>query len=207
MDPKHIVRCGYDRVADVYADWSARIVSGERERITDLLLESLPAGAAVLDLGCGNGLPTTARLAGQFQVTGVDVSGEQLARARQHVPDACLIRADIATVDFPAESFDAVTAFFSIIHLPREEHAGLFGSVARWLRPGGYFAASLGVDAANGGLEPDWLGVPMYWSHFDGETSCRLIEQAGLRLERAVHETIDEDGQPVTFLWAVARKP
>ncbi len=54
---------------------------------------------------------------------------------------------------------------------------------------------------------PDWLGVPMYWSFFDSATNQRLIQDAGLHLLSAQEETEEEDGVPITFLWAVAQKP
>lgn len=206
-DPKDLVREGYDRIAPAYAEWSARIVDEERQRSEDFLRDTLPVGAPLLDLGCGNGLPSTVRLAEHFQVTGVDASSEQLARARRNVPEATFIRADMAGVDFPAGSFQAVVAYYSIIHLPREEHAALFGAIAGWLQPGGWFVCSLGAGASDGGVEPDWLGAPMYWSHHDAGTSRRLIESAGLEVVHQVIQTIDEDGTPATFAWFRARKP
>jgi hypothetical protein len=47
----------------------------------------------------------------------------------------------------------------------------------------------------------------MYFSHFDGATNQRLVEDAGFQIIRAREETADEDGVPVAFLWVVARKP
>ncbi len=103
-------------------------------------------------------------------------------------------------------SFDAVVAFFSIIHVPREEQPELLAQIARWLRPGGLFVATMGARATENGYEEDWLGAPMYWSHFDAATNRRLVEEAGLVIESAELETADEDGLPVAFLWVVARK-
>jgi len=48
----------------------------------------LPSGDMVLDLGCGCGIPVAQELAQHFQVTGVDLSEVQIARARQLVPQA-----------------------------------------------------------------------------------------------------------------------
>lgn len=206
-NPKDLVREGYDRIAPEYAEWSGRIVDEERRRSDEFLLETLPAGVPLLDLGCGNGLPSTARLAEHFQVTGVDASAGQLARARRNVPGATFIQADMAEVVFPAATFQAVVAYYSIIHLPREEHAALFCSIAIWLQPGGWFVCSLGAGASDGGIEPDWLGAPMYWSHHDADTSRRLIEAAGLEVVQQMIQTIDEDGTPATFAWFRARKP
>jgi trans-aconitate methyltransferase len=72
------------------------------------------------------GVPSTALLAERFDVTGVDISRAQLEIARINVPKANFIEADLASVDFPDGNFNAVTAFYSLIHLPRTELPGLF---------------------------------------------------------------------------------
>jgi ubiquinone/menaquinone biosynthesis C-methylase UbiE len=51
-------------------------------------------------------------------MTGVDISAAQLALARQHVPNATLIQADMMALAFPPASFDAIVALYSLIHLP-----------------------------------------------------------------------------------------
>jgi SAM-dependent methyltransferase len=206
IDPKNLVQAGYDAVADTYAVWSGRIADPSRMRWTDFLLGTLPDGAAVLDLGCGHGLPSTRALSERFNVTGVDVSARQLEHARRNAPCATFVQAEMSGLDFPPHSFDAVTAF-SIIHLPRDEQPGLFRSIHRWLRPGGYLVAVMGAADSAGDIEPDWLGTPMYWSHFDSATNVTMIADTGFEIVSAQEETISEDGVPVAFLWMVARKP
>ncbi|HEU5098961.1 MAG TPA: class I SAM-dependent methyltransferase [Roseiflexaceae bacterium] len=206
-DPKQLVARSYDSIAEAHAAWAGTVRTYERTRYAAELLGRLPAGAAVLELGCGTGIPTTAVLAERFDVTGVDIAARHVELARRNVPSARFIHADMAALDLPPESFDGVAAFYSIIHLPREEHAGLLRSVAGWLRPGGLLVATMGASAAPGDIEPDWLGAPMYWSHYDSATNRALVEQAGLRLLSAREETDTEDGQLVTFLWVIAEKP
>lgn len=205
-DPKQLVEAGYDAVADAYAAWAGRIEDTERRRWTDFLGENLPEDAPVLDLGCGHGLPSTRALAERFAVTGVDVSAKQLELARRNVPNATFIQTEMSRLDFPAESFDAVTAFYSIIHLPRDEQPGLLRSISVWLRPGGYIVAVMGAASSPGYVDPDWLGASMYWSHFDSDTNVAMVEKAGLEIVSAQDHTISEEGVPVTFLWIVARK-
>ena len=65
----------------------------------------------------------------------------------------------------------------------------------------------MGANPSVGEVEEDWLGAPMYFSHFDAETNRRFVEQSGLRLVTSSVEVADEDGVSVPFLWIVARKP
>jgi cyclopropane fatty-acyl-phospholipid synthase-like methyltransferase len=88
IDPKQIVAAGYDRIAEQYCAWASQARGEERAKYTSVLLEKLPEGAAVLELGCGAGLPTTRQLAECFAVTGVDISARQVALARPARPVA-----------------------------------------------------------------------------------------------------------------------
>jgi ubiquinone/menaquinone biosynthesis C-methylase UbiE len=205
-DPKQIVAQGFDKIAEKYEEWSRHTRIDERERYTSLVIDRLQAGSAVLDLGCGSGVPTTARLAQHFTVTGVDISTYQIDLARQNVPQATCMQSDIAQVVFPPSSFDAVVAFYSLFCLPRTELAPVLQKIASWLRPGGYFVASLGTQSIEELYSPDWLGVPMYWSLFESEENKRLVHEAGLTIISADEETEEEDGVPITFLWIVAQK-
>src|SRR5260370_27746542 len=107
LDPRQIVEAGYDRVAEQYLagkdpEEPATLAALER------LARTLPPGAAVLDLGCGAGVPVTHWLAQRFAVTGVDLSARQLTLARQHVPNATFIHAEMTPLDFPPGTFDAL---------------------------------------------------------------------------------------------------
>lgn len=206
-DPKRVVRQGYDAIVQQYAAWAEEARREERERYTYILRQRVAAGARVLELGCGTGVPTTRELAEHFSVTAVDISAAQLDLARQKVPTACFVQADMGRLGFGPASFDAVAAFYSLIHLPRREQPRLLGNIATWLRPGGWLVATMGVHDDEAGYEEDWLGAPMYWSSYDAATNRRLVAEAGLHIAQASEETAAEFGQQVTFLWVVAQKP
>jgi SAM-dependent methyltransferase len=207
MDPKRIVAEGYDRMAERYVAWSDLRPSPTRLRYLALALELIPPGSDVLDLGCGAGIPMTAALAEGRAVTGVDLSATQLEMARRNVPDATFLQADMTTLTFEPASFDAVVAFYSLTHVPRDEQAELLGRIRSWLRPGGVFLASMGADDEPGDVEPDWLGVDMYFSHFGSKANRRLVEGAGLVVERSELAVEPEDRHDARFLWVVARAP
>src|SRR2546428_1203915 len=79
-DPKSMVQHGYDLVLRAYRADDA--VEGQYAEWLDLLELDIKPGAAILDLGCGCGIPVARRLASRFAVTGVDFSPVQIARAR-----------------------------------------------------------------------------------------------------------------------------
>ena len=206
LDPKRIVANGYDRIGEWYAKQAVEWRTEDRDRYTSLLMDSLPVGAELLDLGCGAGTPTTRILAQRLAVTGVDISARQIERAQGNVPNARLHRGDMTELNFEPATFDAVIDFFATIHVPRREHPRLFQKIATWLRPEGLFVAGLGAESLESGIEADWHGAPMYWSHFDSATNRRLVEGAGVEIVSSEEVTAEEDGQPVTFCWIVARK-
>ena len=207
LDPKQVVADGYDRIAERYLAWSGLRPSAARQRALTLAEERIPRGADVLELGCGAGLPMTVTLARGRHLTGVDISATQIALARRNVPEATFLHADLTTMDVPAASLDAVVAFYVLTHVPRDEHAALLGRIRSWLRPGGVFIASFGVEDDPGGIEADWLGTDMYFSHFSAGVNRRLVEAAGFTIERADVVQEPEDRHDARFLWVVARVP
>ena len=133
-------------------------------------------------------------------------SDKAIELARRNVPHATFLQADMTQVEFPPESFAAVISSYAIIHVPRLEHQALLHRIAGWLQPGGLLVATMGAVESEG-MEEDWLGAPMYWSHFDADTNQQLVTNAGFEVVEAALDVADEDGQPITHLWIVGRKP
>ncbi len=206
-DPKLAVARGYDQIAEAHAAWKPAGPGSVKDRHLQLLLGQLPdRGARVLDLGCGTGAQVTRPLAERHWVVGVDRSPRSLALARVEVPAARFVLADLARVGLAPASFDAVIAFFSLIHVPRDEHAAVLADVARWLRPGGRFVLTMG----SGEGSEAWgelLGARLWWSSWSRDANLGLVEAAGLEVHTAADETEDEDGVPVTHLWVTGRRP
>jgi SAM-dependent methyltransferase len=149
----------------------------------------------------------TAALADGRDVTGVDISATQVELARRNVPGATFLHADMTALSFPPGSFDAVVAFYSLTHVPRDDVPPLLSRIRDWLRPGGVFLASMGVEDDPGTVESDWLGVDMYFSHFSARKNRRLVEAAGLAVDSAEVLVEPEDRCDARFLWIVAHKP
>jgi cyclopropane fatty-acyl-phospholipid synthase-like methyltransferase len=205
---RRTVESGYDLMAEQYLATKNREDPLALTALEDLA-SLLPRDAAVLDLGCGAGVPVTRRLSDKgFAVTGVDVSARQLDLARDYVPEATFIKADMTEVTFAPGSLDAVVAFHSIIHVPRTEHPALLGRIHRWLKPEGIFLATMTL-TDDEGRDDDWegWGAPMVWSHYDGDTNVAMLREAGFGIRYAEPRTGGGTGdESETWLWVLARK-
>lgn len=204
-----LVERGYDAIADAYVEWSSRIVGDPKLEHVALLSERLPAGARCLELGCGAGEPCTRALAERFRVTAVDVSVEQIRRARHNLPQVDFVQADFLDIDFDPESFDAVVAVYALNHVPRELLGALFARIHRWLRPDGLFLASLGASDTEGSTE-DWLGTTMFFSGWEPDVNRRLLSEAGFEIsvDRLVtmREPAHGSGTDATFHWVMCQR-
>lgn len=199
---KRVVEAGYDAVAEHYLTWSARIADDPRLHYLAEFDHRLPDGAKVLELGCGAGVPCTEKLAERHDVLGVDLSQHQVDLARATVPAARFEKADMTALDFPDGSFDGICAFYSILHVPRAEQPGLIAKIARWLKPGGLFLASLGTGTPD--VTETWLGVEMFFgSNTPDQNRTLLAEHMEIVLDDLV--TMHEP-DPATFHWVLTRR-
>ena len=177
-EKEEIVRKGYDEIAKEYqAD--RHIFDNKRE--LEEFVSLLPRNAKVLDVGCGAGVPFAKFLVESgFDVIGIDFSGSMLKLARRNVSEAIFVKQDMTKLGFLNNSFDGITASYSIIHVPREQHSSLFQSFHRILKPKGMMLISIGTDEWEG--TDDYYGAEMFWSHYNPEKSSQAIENAGFHI-------------------------
>jgi SAM-dependent methyltransferase len=184
-----LVRSGYDRMARDYL--------AQRDQFKNLppledLVARLHPGAAVLDVGCGAGVPVARFLVERgFAVTGLDVSPVQVALAQEHVPQASFAVRDMRALQPGEYVVDAIVAFYAIFHTPREAHADILRTLASYLLPGGLLLVTLGASVWEG-VEP-FHGVEMYWSHYGPEQNRAMIMAAGLAIVRDVIDTSGDE--------------
>ena len=192
---RELVRRGYDAISLVYRSNDGQAAGSSAEDVSRYagwvaeLAGLLPAGAEVLDLGCGAGIPATRELTDhRMRVIGVDFSAVQLGRARRLVPAARLVQADMTGLHLQPASLDAVVSFYALIHVPLRDQQVLFPRIRRWLRPGGYLLAITGARRWTG--TERYLGADMFWDHADTATYLRWLQAA--RLAPIWHRYIPE---------------
>ncbi|HEY4977101.1 MAG TPA: class I SAM-dependent methyltransferase [Gaiellaceae bacterium] len=101
-----------------------------------------PAGARVLECGCGSGAQTIhlAASSPEAQIVSVDISPEHLSRAQARIEEAGygnveFQNADVFDLPFAEESFDHVFVCYVLEHVPGPERA--LECLRRVLKPGG----------------------------------------------------------------------
>lgn len=136
----------YDAAADHFDDEPLSFWERIGRRTVARL--GLPAGANVLDVGCGTGasaLPAAQAVGPDGFVLGVDLSARLLDRARTKAMTYGLTNvefrlADMTALGYPDAHFDAVVSVFSIFFAPDME--GLVRELWRMVRPGGKLAVT-----------------------------------------------------------------
>lgn len=198
------VQRAWDAVADDYA--AARRADGPDSRLLAELATELPANGRVLDLGCGDGQRTIATLVEaepSLTVVGLDVSRVQLELARGL--DEPPVQGEMTSLPFAGGSFDAVTAYHSVFHVPREDHPAVYAECARVLRPGGRLLMTVGSSRSES-TRGNWLGSghEMYWSTPGPAVTKEQLDAAGFVVdwERRVDDPLGS-----TALFVLARVP
>lgn len=132
---------GRSRLWDTKNPGYARMVRDRDRALLDVIRRSLPAGGAVLDVGCGSGDMADLVRAGIGEVawTGVDLLPERIAEARRSRPWANWIEASADHLPLEDASFDMALAatLFSSLPTPELEHA-VASEIGRVLRPNGW---------------------------------------------------------------------
>lgn len=204
MNEKELVKTGYNTIAAHYL--TVRTKDSEDVQLLQELVERLPQGAAILDAGCGAGVPVTKVLSQHFEVTGVDFSETQVQLARTLVPQARFVCEDITKLTFPDQSFDAVCSYYAIIHIPRCQHRPLLQNFYRMLTPSGLALLCMGSTDMKDDFAKDYHGAPMYWSHYDADTNIKMIEECRFTIiwsKRVIDSTYLESDH----LFVLAQKP
>lgn len=102
--------------------------------------QTLPAGASVLDLGCGHGEPISQALMQiGLELYGIDASRSMVAAFRKRFPQARVVNEAVEESAFFNRSFDGVVAWGLMFLLSVETQLSLIEKVASTLEPGGRF--------------------------------------------------------------------
>lgn len=120
---------------------------------TTAFAELLPSGAHVLDIGCGSGLKSKFLIDKGLRVTGIDFSENLLAIARETAPTATFMCMDMRTIESLPETYDALFAQASLLHIPRVDALEVVRGWITRLKPGGFIYLAVKEVKAGRSLE------------------------------------------------------
>ncbi|MDJ0821046.1 MAG: class I SAM-dependent methyltransferase [Paracoccaceae bacterium] len=174
----------YDRHAVAY-DAHRNKALFERAWI-DRAVADVPAGGAVLDLGCGAGEPIARYLFDRsFDVTGVDFAPGMLRIFQRRFPDATAIAADMRSLDL-GRSFDAIIGWGSFFHLTPDEQRATLPRIAGHLAAGGRLLLTVGH--VEGEVTGRVEGTEVYHSSLSEAEYRSILWISGLMVEAFVPE-------------------
>jgi SAM-dependent methyltransferase len=192
-----------DETLRFYAD-NAATYAQHRTRPTlerlEIFLAALPAGARILELGCGNGMDAQYMLAQGFDVDATDGTPELVAEAQKRIGERARI---MRFEELDAEAaYDGVWACASLLHVPAADLPDILLRIHRATRPGGVFVASFKAGTGDG---RDAMG--RYYNYPDAsalEASYRKTGWADLSLETTMGSGYD--ALPTEWFWMTARR-
>jgi SAM-dependent methyltransferase len=206
------VQASYDQVAMEYA---RRIHSElahkpfDRE-LLDGFATRVKGKGPVGDMGCGPGM-VAAYLAAQgvSSVFGLDLSPKMVAEATSLYPGVDFRTGDFHKLDAADDSLAGITAFYSLIHVARDEVQAVLREFQRALMPGGPLLISfhVGTEVRHAS---EWWGAPVDIDFVFFETSEMLtyVWNAGFDSELDVErEPYPEVELQTRRGYILARKP
>ncbi|MGV2099569.1 class I SAM-dependent methyltransferase [Rhizobium sp. 21-4511-3d] len=186
----------YDGNAETYASRERRLPT----KRLDAFLAALPAGAKILELGCGGGQDSAYMLGKGFDVTPTDGSAELARQAEKLIgrPVTVMRFQDLQAIG----EFDGVWAEASLLHVPRGELFDVFSRIHGALKPGAPLHASFKAGEAEG-----HDGFGRYYNYPSPDWLSQCLTAGGWR-DIALSEADGGgyDGKPTRWLFLTVRK-
>lgn len=171
----------YARHIDDYVEVTAdRTFAGP---LLNALSALLPPAATVVDLGCGPGWETGALEDRGFRAIGLDVTRSFLVQASgAHVASGYVV-GDFLALPFADGAVDGTWASSSLVHLPWARIDSALREIARVLRSGGVFFASMQSGTVELLRESDGMpGAMFHYAYYQIEDWQKRLEAAGFEV-------------------------
>ncbi|CAN7659459.1 class I SAM-dependent methyltransferase [Bosea sp. LjRoot9] len=171
-----------DAVIEVYQRHGPAWARLRGDRLTEgswlaRFCDRLPAGAGVLDIGCGSGLPIARELVSRgFEVTGLDGTPAMLALFQRNLPGAPAHLADMRDLAL-GRRFAGLLAWDSFFHLSPSDQRAMFPRFQAHAAPGAalMFTSGPAEGQAIGELEGD----PLYHGSLGPDEYRALLGATG----------------------------
>lgn len=149
----------------------------------------LPAGSAILDIGCGSGEPIARHfIEAGYRVTGIDASPPLIDLCKARFPGQSWQVADMRALAL-GRQFDGLIAWDSLFHLTPEDQRGMFAIFAANAAPGAALIFTSGP--SHGVTIGSFEGEPLYHGSLNAAEYRELLGLNGF--EVVAHTVEDPD--------------
>ncbi|KIF79830.1 class I SAM-dependent methyltransferase [Noviherbaspirillum autotrophicum] len=173
-------RDSYNKIAREWSD-ARRDFFGRERAYLNSVLEAAPAGAAILDLGCGTGRPMAEYAVYRgYCIIGVDQSESLLDLAKARLPQQHWILSPIETVEI-GNGYAGAIIWDSLFHIQRSEHESILRKVVDGLPPGGRLMLTVG-GSAHPPFSDVMFGQPFFYDSNTPAETEQILRGLGCRL-------------------------
>jgi SAM-dependent methyltransferase len=174
---KETTRLSYEATASTYAENVSALAPIESiEKLISVLIPT----PRILDIGCGSGRDAKIFQSMGAEVIGIDFCASLLEIAKAHAPSVDFQLMDIEELDFPEETFDAVWAASSLLHLPKSVLPHVLARIHAILEEDGYFYLTLKKGSGEQ-LEVDERyedAKQKFWAYYEADEIKKLLTEA-----------------------------
>lgn len=200
----------YDKLAERYRNTRGNLI------MYDVIekFENMMVGKDLLEIGSGPGRDARVFVDRGYHVTGLDFSEGLTKIAREFVPEATFVVADMYDLPFEDSSFDGVWSCATLHHLTKMDLPHVLAEIYRVLRPGapGYISVKQG-EGERVEYEKEFDEMGRFFSYYQEGEFRTYLEKAGFEIvdtnvERTGDRFGDEHPNPNhVFVNAFVRKP
>jgi SAM-dependent methyltransferase len=147
------------------------------ERANFLALLQSKNKSSLLEIGAGTGRDSKFFQDMGMAVTCIDLSPEMIKLCQQKGLSAQVM--DMTDLNFPPDSFDAVYALNSLLHIPKAESRTVLGNVRKVLKPSGLFYLGVyGSDEESEGIrEQDTYDPKRFFSFYTDDNIQNITSE------------------------------
>jgi len=206
-------------IYETFATWD-KIAGIYQEKFMELSLynetydficrqEMSPAGALILDAGCGPGNITRYLLQQRpdFRIDGIDVAPNMVELARKNNPAASFRVLDIRLVASLDKTYDGIVCGFCLPYLTQEDYLKFITDIPAIVKENGWLYISLVAgDPAQSGLKTNGNGDRVYFHYYDLDQLIREMEGQGFEKLRLFEVDYPKGGNKEMHTAVIFRK-